>query len=126
MSQLFKVFFCLLLLSTQAWSQGKVLPADDYRTGARRIPLPTDPLASFGDAAGPHTVHFTAASGGCPRGITDGSTWAAQYLSGGAGTPESVTPTGGTCTSGAIAGGTVIFTTLFPHGPGVTIGSATR
>ncbi len=59
----------------------------------------------------------------CPRGVNGTDAWHYLYISG-AGTPEAVLITGGTCTSGA-ASGTVQFTAAFAHPAGYKLESAT-
>lgn len=80
-------------------------------------------------AATPATVTLSAAVGGCPRGIRTAPSslptiWSPLYISGGTGTAEVVTPTGGTCTSGA-SSGNVTFTPANNHTGAWTIQSAT-
>lgn len=71
-------------------------------------------------AATPATVTLSP----CPLGIKYSSTWAQFYISAGTGTPEVVSPTGGTCTSGA-ASGTVQFTPANNHTGAWTVSSPT-
>jgi hypothetical protein len=59
----------------------------------------------------------------CPLGVNASDTAHYLYIAG-AGTPEAVLITGGTCTSGA-ASGTVQFTAAGNHGSGFTVSSAT-
>jgi len=58
----------------------------------------------------------------CPLGVTLSGTYATPfYISGGTGTAESVLPTGGTCTSGAISGTIILATLAFSHSGAYTL-----
>jgi hypothetical protein len=59
----------------------------------------------------------------CPRGVNGTDTWHYLYVSG-AGTPEAVLITGGTCTSAATSG-TIQFTAAYAHAAGYKLESAT-
>jgi hypothetical protein len=59
----------------------------------------------------------------CPAGVNGTDLWHYLYISG-AGTPEVVLITGGSCVSKA-ASGTIEFTAVYPHGKGYSISSAT-
>lgn len=60
----------------------------------------------------------------CPAGVAGADTNHPYRISGGTGTAETVTSTGGTCTSGA-SSGTLIFTAVNTHTGAWTIASAT-
>ena len=61
----------------------------------------------------------------CPVGVSGTDSDHYLYISGGVGTAESVLITGGSCTSGAVAGGTLIFTTAHTHTADWQLTSAT-
>ncbi len=71
--------------------------------------------------SGANTLTFTS----CPKGVSGADANHYLYVSGGTGTAESVLITSGTCASGAIAGGTVAFTTVNIHTGAWAIGTAT-
>jgi hypothetical protein len=61
----------------------------------------------------------------CPTGVNGTDTNHPVYISGGTGSAESVTITGGTCTSGA-SSGTILFTPANNHSGAWTVSSATQ
>jgi hypothetical protein len=84
---------------------------------------PTGPSSLTGG-----TPNQTVTLAVCPLGIysTSLTAWAPVYLSGGTGTAEAVTPSGGTCSSATlgIGGGTIIVSPANSHSGGWTVGSA--
>lgn len=72
--------------------------------------------------AGAKTITFTA---NCPPGVAGAGTNHYIRISGGVGTAENVLITGGTCTSAAVAGGTLTFTTSNTHTGSWAVSSAT-
>jgi hypothetical protein len=78
------------------------------------------PADSLTGGAGAQTITLSP----CPLGILNGSTWAPVTITGSSGTAEALTPSGGTCTSGA-ASGTIIVSPANSYNPGYTVTSAT-
>jgi hypothetical protein len=72
------------------------------------------------EASTPATVTLT---GGCPIGVNGGNPDYYVYISGGTGTAEAVTVTGGTCVSGASTG-TLTFTPANHHAGAWTVGTS--
>lgn len=79
------------------------------------IATPSEDLST----PGAKTIHLPI----CPPGVAGKEKYFYIYISG-TGTPESALVTGGTC-AGDAKPGTLMFTTANPHGPGLTLGSAT-
>lgn len=68
-----------------------------------------------------NTVTYTP----CPLGMNGGDTGHRFYITGGVGTAEAVLITGGSCTTGNVAGGTITFVPVNAHSGAFTFISAT-
>jgi hypothetical protein len=115
-------------VNAQAGSPGPTGPAG-----------PAGPAGSAGGAASAANYVWSQTPGGtltagvsntvnlspCPTGVAGSESALYVYISGGTGTAEATAVTGGTCTSGLAAGGTIIFTPANNHSGAFTIGTAT-
>ena len=122
----------VLLLIVFAISQQKMFPQGtqvDWVTQVKNTPVFDTRTYDFT----PQSVTSTVPSGStatitlkpCPLGVSGVDENHYLYISGGTGTAEAVLISGGTCTSGLKAGGTVLITPTNPHSGTWKITSAT-